>query len=209
MTTRTYRIDHDLGFAPNPFFGWCSLACCMPQIRRHARIDDVIIGMAGSGKRGLNRIHPQVIYWMRVSEAMCFDEYWNDPRFAAKQPQIPGPKLRMVGDRTYRRDTEASSWLFDLSMHYLPPASQGNGGHVVRDTKVDRLLVGRDFTYWGKVGPKLPDHLLELFPSRRGQKCPEAGPLLAELHEFVGLDDPQGVVGDPADWDNARYFPLG
>ena len=181
----------------------------MPQIRQHARIDDVIIGMAGSGKRGLKRIHPQVIYWMRVSETMCFDEYWKDPRFKAKRPQIPGPKLRMVGDRTYRRGAEAGVWLFDLSMHYLPPAPQRDGGHVVRDTKVDRLLVGRDFTYWGKVGPEVPEHLLGLFPSRRGQKCPEAGPLLVELHELVDLDHPQGVVGDPTDWDNPRYFPRG
>lgn len=181
----------------------------MPQIRQYARIDDVIIGMAGSSKRGLKRIHPQVIYWMQVSEAMCFDEYWNDPRFEAKRPRIPGPKMRMVGDRTYRHDAESGVWIFDRSMHYLPPAPQRNGGHVARDTKVDRLLVGRNFTYWGKSGPTVPKHLLTLFPSLRNHKCPGEGPLLAELHDLVGLNDPRGVVGDPADWDNARYFPLG
>lgn len=179
----------------------------MPQIRRHAGIGDVIIGMAGSGKRGLKRIHPQVIYWMRVSEAMGFDEYWHDARFAAKRPQIPGPKMRMVGDRTYRHNAESGQWLFELSMHYLPPAAQGNRDHVARDTKVDRLLLAQDFTYWGNTGPQIPAHLLGLFPNPRGQKCLEAGSLLTDLHQLVGLDKPLGVVGDPADWDNVRYFP--
>ena len=179
----------------------------MPQIRKHAKLDDIIIGMAGSSKRGLKRIYPQVIYWMRVSEAICFDEYWGDARFAAKRPQIPGPKMRMVGDRTYRHDPVSGEWLFDHSMHYLPPAAQGGGGHVARDTKVDRLLLGQEFTYWGDIGPKVPDHLLTLFPNPRGQKCPNSGPLLTELHELVGISNPQGVVGDPADWENARYFP--
>src|SRR6266481_5330838 len=57
MVTRTYRLDHDLGFAPNPFFEWCSLACCMGDIRKHAKLNDVIVGMAGSGKQGLGRYH--------------------------------------------------------------------------------------------------------------------------------------------------------
>jgi hypothetical protein len=158
-------------------------------------------------KRGLKRIHPQVIYWMRVSEALSFDEYWNDARFAAKHPQIPGPKMRMVGDRTYRHEVGSDRWLFDLSMHYLPPAAQGAGGHVARDTAVDRILLGDAFTYWGDTGPKVPDPLLGLFPNPRGQKKPPAGPLLTELHQLIDLDNPLGVVGDPADWNNTRYFP--
>jgi hypothetical protein len=179
----------------------------MPQIRKHAKVDDVIIGMAGSGKRGLKRIYPQVIFWMRVSEAICFDDYWSDPRFAAKRPQIPGPKMRMVGDRTYRRDAASGDWVYDRSMHYLPPAAQGQGGHVVRDTKVDRLLIGQEFSYWGGNGPTVPDHLLTLFPNPRGQKCPKPGPLLTELIELLEISNPKGVVGDPADWGNERYFP--
>jgi len=207
LVTRTYRLDHDLGFAPNPFFGWCSLACCMPQIRRHAKVEDVIIGMAGFSASGLKRIHPQVIYWMRVQEAMSFDEYWTDPRFVAKLPDMNGPKIRKVGDRTYRRDPASGNWLFEHSMHFLPVAKQKDGGHVLRDTKVDRLLLANEFTYWGDRGPKVPTHLLGLFPNPRGQKCPKESPLLDQLHDLIEVTKPRGVVGDPADWNNARYFP--
>lgn len=205
MTTRTYRLDHDLGFAPNPYFGWCTLACCMPKIRQHADESDIIIGMAGSGKKGLGRIHPQLIFWMRVDEALTFDDYWKDSRFVNKRPQMQGPKIRMVGDRTYRHEPGSDDWQFEVSMHHIP-AALGNGNHVDIDTSVDRLLVGKQFTYWGDSGPKLPAHLMTLFPNPRGQKCPPEGPLLDELHQLIEIDNPRGPVGDPADWDNARYF---
>ena len=94
-----------------------------------------------------------------------------------------------------------------MKRRFLPPAAQGNRDHVARDTKVDRLLLAQDFTYWGNTGPQIPAHLLGLFPNPRGQKCLEAGSLLTDLHQLVGLDKPLGVVGDPADWDNVRYFP--
>ena len=37
MTLFSYVIEHDLGFAPNPFHGVCTLACCKPQIRKIAK----------------------------------------------------------------------------------------------------------------------------------------------------------------------------
>lgn len=206
MTTRTYRLDHDLGFAPNPFFGWCTLSCCKPNVRKHAAKDDIIIGMAGSAKRGLGRIHPQLIFWMRVDEAMTFDDYWGDERFADKRPQIPGPKMRMVGDRTYRHEPGSDDWHFEVSMHHIPGALGANGEHVGIDTAVNRLLVGREFTYWGKSGPSVPADLMSLFPNPRGERCPPEGPLLTQLHQLIDLANPRGVVGDPADWDNPRYF---
>jgi hypothetical protein len=204
MTTRTYRLDHDLGFAPNPFFGWCTLACCMPSIRHSAKEGDVIVGMAGK-KGGLKQIYPRLIYWMRVSEAMAFDDYWTDPRFENKRPQIPGPKIRAVGDRTYRHEVDRDGWVFDRSMHFSPGAAQIDGGHVATDTGVDRMLIAKDFTYWGGAGPAVPDHLIELFIPRN-QKCHGGGPLLEQLHELIELENPKGLIGDPANWDSPKYF---
>lgn len=205
MKVRTYRLDHDLGLAPNPFFGWCTLACCMPKIREHASEGDIIIGMAGAGKQGLGRIYPQLIYWMRVDEALTFDEYWADERFANKRPQMPGPKMRMVGDRTYRHEAEDGGWQFDPSMHHVPSSGTA-ASHVDVDTSVDRLLIGSQFTYWGNAGPALPADLISLFPNPRGQKCPSDGPLLEKLFELIGVDNPLGAIGVPTDWDNKRYF---
>jgi len=206
MKTRTYRLDHDLGFAPNPFFGWCSLACCMGPIRKVAKLNDIIVGIAGSGKQGLGRYHPQLIYWMRVDAELTFDQYWADPRFTRKIPKTTGPKMQMVGDRTYRHEGSNVEWSFNESMHYVADAPQNDGGHVVSDTKVDRILLSQHYTYWGKSGPIVPQHLLGLFPIRRGQKCNHDEVLLAELHKFIDLGKPKGLAGVPADWDNKKYF---
>jgi len=178
----------------------------MGDIRKHAKIGDIIVGMAGSGKRGLGQYYPQLIYWMRVEADPTFDDYWEDERFALKRPQIPGPKMRMVGDRTYRHELGVSGWRFDTSMHYVPGAVQLGGGHVIRDTKVDRVLLSSHYTYWGRSGPAVPSHLLSLFPLLRGQNCKHDQTLLNELHQFIGLDSPLGLKGEPADWDNPKYF---
>jgi Nucleotide modification associated domain 2 len=209
LRTWTYRLDHDLGFAPNPFFGWCTLACCKPKIREHAVIGDTIIGIAGAGKRGLKRLHPRIIYWMRVDEVLTFDEYWRDPRFSHKLPFISGSKMRMVGDRTYRHEPNSKDWSFETSMHYIEGAKQSKGGHVAADTKVDRVLASQNFSYYGACGPESGPHLLDLFPNPRGEKCPKDGPLLSELFALVELERPKFLVGDPADWNNERYFRKG
>jgi len=183
----------------------------MSQIRRVACIGDIIVGMAGSDKRkGLGHIYRQIIYWMQVEEDPTFDGYWSDSRFEPKRPQIPGPKFKEVGDRTYRHDPLTGEWKFEVSMHFIPDAPQENGGHVNMDTRVDRVLLGRRYTYWGKNGPKLPEHFITLFPPRRGYRRNRPHTeRIDEFHQFLGLDKPCGLVGEPADWDNPKYFPRG
>ena len=42
-----YVVARDFGFAPNPFHGFCTLACCKPKIRSAAEVGDWVFGMAG------------------------------------------------------------------------------------------------------------------------------------------------------------------
>lgn len=41
-----YILKHDSGFAPNPFYGFCTLATCKPEIRKQAEVGDWIVGLA-------------------------------------------------------------------------------------------------------------------------------------------------------------------
>ncbi len=59
MRLVSYILTSDTGFAPNPFFRYCTLACCKPQIRRSAEPGDWIVGI--SRKADGNRI----VYAMR------------------------------------------------------------------------------------------------------------------------------------------------
>lgn len=45
----SYVLARDAGFAPNPFYGVCTLATCKPRIRASAAVGDWIVG-TGSGQ---------------------------------------------------------------------------------------------------------------------------------------------------------------
>nr|VFJ59871.1 MAG: hypothetical protein BECKDK2373B_GA0170837_10879 [Candidatus Kentron sp. DK] len=100
MKLFSYIVAHDYGFAPNPFFGVCTLATCKPIIRRTATIGDWIIG-TGSSK---NRKQGSIVYVMRITEKMTFNEYWRDERFLRKRPNLRGSKKQAFGDNIYFKD---------------------------------------------------------------------------------------------------------
>lgn len=179
----------------------------MPFIRQHADVGDVIVGMAGSGPQGLGRIYSRLIFWMQLDETLTFDEYWSDPRFRAKRPIIEGQKMYAVGDRTYRHESGQTTSSQEESMHFRSDVPN-SAAHLIKDTSVDRLLVGRRFSYWGGNGPVVPTHLIGLFPETRNHKCPKPGQELNELHALMGLQTSQGLIGDPADWENRKYFQI-
>ena len=76
----SYIVARDYGFAPNPFYGFCTLATCKPRIRKKAEVGDWVIG-TGSKSKGRDG---HLVYAMRVTETMSFDEYWADSRFHRK-----------------------------------------------------------------------------------------------------------------------------
>ena len=96
----SYILARDYGFAPNPFFGVCTLATCKPKIRQTASIGDWIIG-TGSSKYGRQGY---LIFAMRVTETMTFNEYWDDERFRRKKPNMMGSTKQAFGDNIYSRD---------------------------------------------------------------------------------------------------------
>ena len=79
MNCFRYKIEHDWGFAPNPFHGTLTLATCKGDIRgcKELRNGDWIVGFGSKSMGNLGKM----IYCMRVDEMMSFDQYYNDPRF--------------------------------------------------------------------------------------------------------------------------------
>src|SRR3981081_4702898 len=72
LRLHSYVVARDYGFAPNPFYGICTLATCKPVIRRTAAIDDCVIG-TGSKSRGREG---RLVYVMRMDEILTYDTYW-------------------------------------------------------------------------------------------------------------------------------------
>src|SRR5947209_14513965 len=80
MPLHSYVVEHDKGFAPNPFHGVCTLACCKPKIRKYAVRGEYVIG-TGTKKRGLQG---RLTYVMQIKDINTFDKYWGDRSFARK-----------------------------------------------------------------------------------------------------------------------------
>src|ERR1700758_4385988 len=100
MTLYSYVVARDYGFAPNPFYGVCTLATCKPAIRKGAGIGDWVVGTGGAA----NKLTGHLVYAMQVTEALSFDEYFADPRFQEKKPDLSGSLKRAFGDNIYYRE---------------------------------------------------------------------------------------------------------
>ncbi len=196
LKLHSYVIEHDLGFAPNPFFGACTLACCKPDIRKHARLGDIIMGTgsANVGRQG------HLSYWMRVELIINFDQFWSESRFALKKPAMRGSAMQRHGDNIYHRDDETGAWKWVDSFH-SEPGGKYNAFNLRRDTgRTDKVLVGYDFAYWGAAGPKIPDELGDFVVKRQGWKCNFPPERLAAMQAWLDTQPERGYLGEPADW---------
>jgi len=84
----SYVVDHDYGYAPNPYDGYCTLAQCMygkksKNITDVAEPGDWIVGTGGVKK--VSAGHMKIIYAMRVDEKITLAEYYKDPRFKGRK----------------------------------------------------------------------------------------------------------------------------
>ena len=166
MKLYSYIMAYDYGFAPNPFYGWCTLATCKPAIRRSASVGDWIIG---TGAKTKYDYAGRLIYAMRVEEAITFNQYWADPRFFLKRPVLNGSLKQVYGDNIYHKDERSGFWIQADSHHSYEDGSP-NSGNVARDTRADRVLVSQTFVYYGEGAPEIPKRF-RLFGSAKEDIC--------------------------------------
>ena len=191
-----YVVDHDCGFAPNPFFGACTLACCKPKIRSTAQKGDVIVGF-GCAKYGLSG---RMIYWMEVGEILTFDQYWGDVRFQNKKPSMTGSVMMYFGDNIYSRDDEDGPW-HQLRSFHSDERSMIGQGNLKRDTGSTRVLIGQDFTYWGSQAAELPARFASLAKKGRGHSVNvDDESLKDEFIVWLKANEDRGFLADPVDW---------
>ncbi|MCR5870356.1 MULTISPECIES: hypothetical protein [unclassified Sphingomonas] len=197
MTVYSYVIEHDLGFAPNPFHGACTLACCKPDIRKAAKLGDIVIGTGATATGLVNNM----VYWMRVDEIIDFDQYRTARRFRSKRPDMRAPgKAERFGDNIYERDPTTGLFKQDFSFHSNADGSR-NEKNLKRDTgKTERILIGRDFAYFGVKAPEIPEELRDLIKKGPGHKC-RFSAARAEAFETWATGHPErGYVAKPTHW---------
>lgn len=199
MRLFSYVVARDFGFAPNPFFGTCTLATCKPQIRKAAHCDDWVVGTGSKSKHRERHL----VFAMKVTETMTFNDYWSDERFQHKKPNLAGSKKQAFGDNVYCR--EQGLWI-QTNSHHSHSDGSPNENNIRRDTQVDRVLVSDDFTYFGGAGPAIPDSLdiCKRGPGHRNRFSEE---VVAEFVEWIRTLE-RGFVSPPDDWRKMPWVPF-
>ena len=132
MKLFSYVVDHDNGFAPNPYYGVCTLAHCKfgvngkKNVVELAQKGDWVVGTGGRGKRSIG--HGKLIYAMRFDEKLTLKKYYDEVRFRKK-----------------RRNKNGSY-------------QQGQGDNLNKDKHLQNryVLISRRYFYFGNNAIKIP-----------------------------------------------------
>lgn len=206
-TVYVYAVSYDLGFAPNPFGGLCTLACCKPKIREKARMGDWIVGLTGVKTAPALRC----VFAMVVTSDTTFDEYWKDPDYRSRRPIRNGTPKKHVGDNIYHRAAPNEPWIQENSVHSRTDGTQCplNTAH---DTQINRVLLSDRFVYFGAAAPAVPRQVLDTLGYARNARdyrrfnSEMAGPLLNWLKPQMAAH-PNHVVAPPIDFaSSAKRF---
>ena len=200
MKLYSYVVARDFGFAPNPFYQFCTLGTCKPKIRRRAEIGDWIVG---TGSKTRNR-EAYIVFVMKVTEVMSFNCYWSDSRFEQKKSNLRGSKKQAFGDNIYYQNVVTDEW-YQLDSHHSHPDGTPNIKNIENDTKVDRVLVSADYIYWGGAGPKIPARYrnfcgFDLCKVGMGHKCRFPDTMIIDFVDWIRSLEDWGYCGTPLDW---------
>lgn len=188
----SYCVRFDNGTAPNPYWGWCTLAICKPAIRRAASEGDWIVG-TGSKNDPRGDLSGRVIFVMQVTDIIALEDY---DAFAGDYcpRKIPRPTAAdwrwRLGDAIYDFSTRPAS---------IRP---GDHGHTIHHRRHDlggsNVLTSRTFWYFGGDGPKLKGRLRTLVIQGKGHRSTMNGTLLPSFLNWIKRLGRRGVRGRPA-----------
>ena len=188
MLLFTYVVAHDTGFAPNPHWGYCTLATCKPRIRNAAEKGDWIVGLSPKAQGN------KLVYAMRVEEKLTHDQYFRDPRFDSKKPMPKSPDSKKKrGDNMYYRAKGNG--------HYKQKESAIHGeDDFKRDTSSEYVLISArdDFYYFGKDAKELPSGILQKIVVGRGHRSNFEPNTIKEVIDFISRF-PKGINCEPRD----------
>lgn len=202
MNIYSYKITRDYGFAPNPFFGVCTLATCKPKIRQYAHVGDWILAFGGKH----SMVPGKLVCLMRVDETMTFDEYWDDERFQCKKPMFNRSFKYCYGDNIYHH-AEDGTWIQENSHHSKEDGV--NEINLTHDTRTNRVLISRTYWYFGFDALKLSNNYKELLPYVRDYNHLHSEELNFKWENFqkwIKKKFAMGQHGLPCKWQNGGKF---
>jgi hypothetical protein len=182
----TYVVREDTGLAPNPFWGWCTLAVCTPNHQgTKLQPGDWIAGFLTKA-----RGH-RFLYAMEITEILDLDAYFHDARFQSKKPNLRGTWQERCGDNFYSRNSDGT-WIQHRNRFHLSESLKR------QDTKHARAFVASRFWYRGKSAVSAPIQFAAL-AGGRGARVNHDSRLAEHFRSWVCAQFQPGVDNVPND----------
>jgi hypothetical protein len=193
-TLFSYCIPYDNGASPNPFWGFCTLAICKPQIRRHAEVGDWVVG-TGSMASPIGDVSGMVVYAMLVTEKMTMEEY---DRFT--QVEFPG-KIPLKDSDDRRRDCGDSIYDYSTPIPSLRPGVHSEDNRST-DLSGYYVLLSNHFFYFGDSPEHLPETLLGIVKQGQGHKSRANAQYFDDFVRWIHSlgYSPRELMGEPQGW---------
>jgi len=187
MKLYSYVVRHDTGFAPNPFWGYCTLATCKPGIRQSAQAGDWVVGTGSVRTVGSGML----VYAIQVAEVLPLECYFSDSRFEAKKPIVGGTPRQCCGDNMYFKD-DRGEW------KWIPSAYHRKQAEKERDIKGRNVLIARHFYYFGGHAVEVPSEYSDLIVVR-GYKYKHNPDAVRSFLGWLETSFKPGIHGSPYD----------
>jgi hypothetical protein len=195
MKLFSYIVTHDAGFAPNPFWGYCTLACCKPKIRETAQKGDWIVGLTPKAKGN------KIVYAMQVDKILSFADYYRAAEFAAKIPKnySTGKTKKECGDNIYKLMPNGKYRQLPSHHSNKKKPEIENPKAKKHDLSVKRVLISRRFHYFGSQAIGLPEGLSGLKVGR-AHKNRFSKDVIKRFLNFIAKKQ-RGCCANPTMWD--------
>jgi hypothetical protein len=195
MRLCSFVVRNDIGLAPNPFHGYCTVAITTPnQMGLRAQPGDWLMGTQPVHKG------EKLIFAMEISEIMSLHDYYQDPRFEQKKPVKDGNQIERVGDNMYYQD-ENGEWQQHPTRHHTSRYER------TQDTKHPSVFIAEHFYYLGENAVELPVEFQPMIRRRHGCKCAHEPELVQDFLKWLAETYEPGVHGDPGDWPRRKIVP--
>jgi hypothetical protein len=205
MKCYSYVVARDYGFAPNPFYGYCTLATCKPWIRKAAPKGDWVIG-CGSAKHKASGF---LVYAMQVDEKLHFNDYWKRKEFRSKRPTMNGSLKQMYGDNIYHFDHSQERWV-QADSHHSNEDGGENEYNKKRDLKSEYVLVSSRFWYFGGNPVVIPKRFMQqgfnLCCTRIGYLAISDENLISKFVSWLETEAEPGYHADPLQFTSFKRY---
>jgi hypothetical protein len=200
----SYKMTHDTGFAPNPFHNILSLANCKPQIRKKKKIGDFIAGFTSKRLCNDKVGHERMIYIMKVTEKISYDEYWNNPRFQSKKP-TDANTITKAGDNIYKPIRNFD--FFDINNYEQIENRHHKHENMPRDLNGQFILLSTDFFYFGVGAIPIDTFKINIPRGRLGHGIKTGDEIeIQNLWNYLKNNYPQNIpINRPHKWPNENF----